>query len=113
MTGFDGFDTTFDRWFDAGWEVCKGDRSDRCYPPLNDMIAQCAWLCGFRSAWIAFNGEEWLCRQAAQPCARIECAAEHMDVAVSMQLVEALEGRHRLLTQILAGEQDPAASAVH
>lgn len=101
-TEFETFDAAFDFWFDAGWEVCDGNRADERFPPLDDMIAQGAWLYGFRAAWIASNGEEWLSRQAAGSESEEEWAIEE---AVSKHLLHVMDGRDRLLTQLIASDR--------
>ncbi|AFL73647.1 hypothetical protein Thivi_1673 [Thiocystis violascens DSM 198] len=106
----DHFDALFDFWFDAGWDVCKGNRSDECFPPLNDMIAQGAWLYGFRAAWIALNGEKCIHEQACRSRAENDSDIEEM---ISMQLSDALDGRARLLLQLRASDRDAGGCGIN
>lgn len=92
-----------DRWFGAGWSVYKGSTGEDCFPPLNDMDAQRAWLGGFGAAWVEYPDAE------ASASILLGDGGESLYAA----LASALEGRPALLQQLLTHRDGWGRRTIH
>jgi hypothetical protein len=94
-----------DLWFGAGWAVYKGSAGDDCFPPLNDIEAQRAWLGGFGAAWVEYPD--------AEATASILFGDGMGSESLHKALASALDGRAELLRQLLAHRDGWTNRTVH
>ncbi|ADC64087.1 hypothetical protein [Allochromatium vinosum] len=94
-----------DRWFGAGWAVYKGSMGDDCFPPLNDIDAQRAWLGGFGAAWVEYSD--------ADGSASILIGDGMGGESLHDALASALKGHSVLLQQLLAHRDGWSNRTVH
>ncbi|WP_200382661.1 histidine kinase [Thiococcus pfennigii] len=77
-------------WFEAGSGVLDGAVDDpSCYPPLDDPIAQRAWLAGFAGAWADLA-----------LCPPLECGEDPRQRPLGEVLARVLAGRPELLRRM-------------